>query len=347
MSTDDSRRVNDAAEVAQLAPAPPERDLLPGRHHLLKELVMSEIARTRDTQPAHAPRPRRSRRAVWVPVLAAVIAAAIAGAVIVAERSSQRPPVAGPSGSAGAAPAIQLLAAVAAVTESQTVPAVTDSNYTYVDSMQVFVHSSATVGPDGTLQYAPGTSKLGQPQQRQTWIPIADLCQKGLVRQGGRDLDLISRAGTCPDQGSLNNPTYRLLASLPTDPHTLLARIYAETQGHGSNADQEAFVTIGDLLRESVAPPNVTAALYRAAALIPGVTLVSDSVDAIGRHGVAVARDDGTTLNEWIFNSATNRLLGERDVLTHDAPGRGRTGDVVGSTAILSQAVVTNIGQTT
>lgn len=51
---------------------------------------------------------------------------------------------------------------------------------------------------------------------------------------------------------------------------------------------QEAFITIGDLLRNTIAPPRVAAALYRAAALIPGVTLIPDATDAIGRPGVAV-----------------------------------------------------------
>jgi len=53
----------------------------------------------------------------------------------------------------------------------------------------------------------------------------------------------------------------------------------------------DAAVPLLNLLREAITPPPVSAALYRAAALIPGVTVVADTTDAIGRHGVAVALD--------------------------------------------------------
>jgi hypothetical protein len=59
----------------------------------------------------------------------------------------------------------------------------------------------------------------------------------------------------CPSIGSLNVATYRLLQSLPTDPHALLAMIYKAGRGYGLSPDQEAFVTIGDLLRDKIAPP--------------------------------------------------------------------------------------------
>src|SRR6185437_5780855 len=109
-----------------------------------------------------------------------------------------------------------------------------------------------------------------------------------------------------------NDPTYRLLQSLPTDPHTLLNLIYREDSG-GQPANEEAFTTIGDLLRESIAPPAVSAALYRAAALIPGVTVVSDVTDAIGRPGVAVSYSANGNQDEWIFDKTTFSLIGERD----------------------------------
>jgi hypothetical protein len=73
---------------------------------------------------------------------------------------------------------------------------------------------------------------------------------------------------------------------------------------------------------------------------------VPDATDATGRHGVAVARDDGLVRTEWIFNAATDELLGERDVLTKDSPGRGRAGDVVGTTAIMTKAIVAGPGRT-
>ena len=71
----------------------------------------------------------------------------------------------------------------------------------------------------------------------------------------------------------MHDPTYRFLQSLPTDPHALLNLIEREMQGQ-QPGPEEAFTTIGDLLGEAIAPPRVSAALYWAAALIPGVTVV-------------------------------------------------------------------------
>jgi hypothetical protein len=353
MSANHGRDENVAADVARLLPTPPRRDLPTSRDHALKELVMSEITSIRDTAHNDAPHRKRLRRAVLLSALGAVVTATAVGAVIVANRpapaSAPVPapaPALAPSAATAASPAVQLLARVAVAVEERPAPAVADTSYVYVDTMQAFMGSSSTVDKNGNLHQDPASGVLGKPQPRQVWTPVADLCAKGLLRQDGRDQATGSRNGPCPNLGSLNRPTYRLLASLPTDPRALLDRIYTETKGHGSTPDQEAFVTIGDLLRESAAPPRITAALYRAAALIPGVTSVPDATDAAGRHGVAVARDDGTVRSEWIFNTTTDELLGEREVLTKDDPGRGRAGDVVGTTAIMTKAIVAGIGQT-
>ena len=129
------------------------------------------------------------------------------------------------------------------------------------------------------------------------WVPVDNLCRSGLERGITGNGQITSSTFSlrqpgvkCPNIGGLNDPTYRLLQTLPTNPHALLAMIYRIERGHGPGPDQEAFVTIGDLLRNTIAPPKVTAALYRAAALIPGVTFVPNATDAIGRPGVAVAR---------------------------------------------------------
>ncbi|MES4904431.1 MULTISPECIES: CU044_5270 family protein [unclassified Streptomyces] len=99
---------------------------------------------------------------------------------------------------------------------------------------------------------------------------------------------------------------------------------------------------VGDLIRESLMPPKVSAAFYRAAAKIPGVVVVPDAVDAAGRHGVAVARADSgrsTLREELIFDEKTGEYLGERSVALEDADGH-RAGQVTGTTALLNRAVV-------
>ena len=101
---------------------------------------------------------------------------------------------------------------------------------------------------------------------------------------------------------------------------------------------EEAFTTIGDLLREAITPPRVSAALYRAAALIPGVTVVADATDAIGRHGVAVAMTYQGVRSEWIFSKQTLHYLGEHDINLAN-------GSTTGETAVLQRAFVNHAGQ--
>jgi hypothetical protein len=149
----------------------------------------------------------------------------------------------------------------------------------------------------------------------------------------------------CPDRGGVHDPTYRFLQSLPTSPHALLSLIEREMSGQ-QPPPQEAFITIGDLLREAIAPPRVSAALYRAAALIPGVTVVADATDAIGRHGVAVAMTVEDVRYEWIFSQQTLRYLGERDIYVVKPPDLDvKIGSIADEAAVLQRAFVNHAGQ--
>jgi hypothetical protein len=138
-------------------------------------------------------------------------------------------------------------------------------------------------------------------------------------------------------EACVNDPSYRFLQSLPTDPPALLSLIEQQMRGQQPRPE-EAFTTIGDLLHEAIAPPRVSAALYRAAALIPGVTVVADATDAIGRHGVAVALTYQGVRSEWIFSKRTLIYLGERDIKIAD-------GSTTGMSAILQRAFVNHAGQ--
>jgi hypothetical protein len=140
---------------------------------------------------------------------------------------------------------------------------------------------------------------------------------------------------SAPTEGRCN-PTYRFAQNLPTDPHTLLSAIQQQLKGQaGPYWD---FQTIGILLY-SAPPPLVTAALYRAAALVPGVTMVPDATDAAGRHGVAVAFSFAGVRTEWIFCKQTLQYLGSRDINI-------ASGETLGQTAILQRAFVDHAGQT-
>jgi hypothetical protein len=245
--------------------------------------------------------------------------------------------------------AMQLLAKVADAAARQPIPRVRDSQYMYVETKEASWLSPGQVPPPLTNGSFPRHPRLKEPITSQTWVPVADVCRTGLERTtapngqaSGAPFSAQGSGVKCPSIGSLNDATYRLLQTLPTDPQALLNLIYRVERGHGPGPTQEAFVTIGDLLNGKIPPPKVAAALYRAAALIPGVTLVPDATDAIGRHGVAVAQHvsgiPGGIVSELIFSKTTLRLIGSRTI-------EARTGASTSATAIISQAFVNHLGQ--
>jgi RNA polymerase sigma-70 factor (ECF subfamily) len=141
--------------------------------------------------------------------------------------------------------------------------------------------------------------------------------------------------------GSWQRPTPQFMAGLPRDPAELLRRIYHDSAGHGRGRDDEAFVYIRDVLRPGVVPADLRAALFGAAALIPGVRLVSDSVNLDGRHGVAVALSDhGDSRVELIFDPASGDVIGEREVALKSGyiPGV-RAGTTIEYTSVSRQSV--------
>ncbi|WKV73249.1 CU044_5270 family protein [Streptomyces sp. PCS3-D2] len=170
------------------------------------------------------------------------------------------------------------------------------------------------------------------------------LIEPGATPAQGMTLDWPKEGGR-PMQPNLNAPSHDYLAGLPTDPDVLLKKIYEETRGKGRGPDQQAFTTIGDLLRGSYPPAELTAALYRTAAKIPGVVTVDDAVDAQGRHGIAVARldEESGQREEWIFDRETLEYLGERVVQVRGSSGEDgliKEGTVVFTTAVMTRGVV-------
>jgi hypothetical protein len=325
MNSDDSHRARSVADLARMLPVPAERAIPAGRRHLVKEHLMTEL---RTDQPAahRAARPQRPRRTAWKVAGAGLLAATAAAASVIG--------LAGRSASPGVhITAATLLGKIADVAARAPAREVTDNQFMYIKT------EVAAGTPYG--EPAPARAHL-----RQVWIPVADLCGPGLAIDNGRRFSISDKPTpdtvanhvhlTCPYQGTVNDPSYRLLQSLPTEPHTLLNLIYKETAGSGQSPDQEAFTTIGDLLRESIAPPEVSAALFRAAALIPGVSVVANAVDAAGRPGIAVSFTSNGEQQEWIFDRQTSQLLGELDFVN---------GTLTVKSAIITRGFVDHPGQ--
>jgi hypothetical protein len=78
------------------------------------------------------------------------------------------------------------------------------------------------------------------------------------------------------------------LLKLPTDPAKLAALISSRKIDGGPPGPAEDFARVGDLLRETDAPPALRSALFQVAAHIPGVTVLGTVTDPVG-SGVGVA----------------------------------------------------------
>jgi hypothetical protein len=280
-------------------------------------------------------RSRRPRRAIMAATVAAGLAIAATAVGVASLGSPARP--------AFDAAAVRLLAKVASAAARQPVPHVRDSQFMYIET-RAAVASTALIPLGSRPRPLPRHLHLKLITER-VWVPVANACGPAFRRSkpaNGKTAIETYSGENCRYLGWLNDPTYRLLQALPASPRALLALIYRAERGHGPGPDQEAFVTIGDLLRNTIAPPRTAAALYRAAALIPGVTLIPGATDAIGRPGIAVGRvgpgADGGVREELIFSRSTLRLLGERTVIA-------RTGVTTSATAIVARAFVGHRGQ--
>jgi hypothetical protein len=341
-----SRELRDTrAELARLLPAPPERELPPDRHLHHKERLMRLIDDDRATRESAHPgtrttttprRPLLPRPALWLPVAALALAGALTVTLVTHDATGTRADTATsatsttPTGSATVL--LDRIAAVAAATDAAPVR---DDQFTYVKSLT----AGAEGQPDGS--FVPGKLHTREIWKSQRSGPVK---QVGLIHEDGGYAPLreFVPAGSPGVSPGIDRPTYTWLASLPTDPEALLRKLSELTPVlEGQERDQAVFDRIGELLHESVMPPENAAALYKAAARIPGVTRREDATDPAGRHGLAVVRVDAhaSTATEWIFDRKTLAFLGERSYLTHDVKA-GKKGTVMAETAVLRRAVV-------
>ncbi|MEU3609862.1 CU044_5270 family protein [Streptomyces sp. NPDC035033] len=325
------------AELTELLPPPPVPEFAPDRE---RELRRALLASARPARPAMW----WTRRAVRFAV-PAVVCGIAAGAVLVAappDPREQRPAV-----RAEGAAAVLSRAALAAA--SAAAPGARPEEFVYVESLV-----SRAARPAGG-----GAAVVEPVHRRQVWLS-ADGSRSGLLREeGSRDTELSPRLPVYelegpgaeprrtvlePEAPSVTAPTHAFVAGLPTDPEALLRLVREETRAGGGDADQRAFTAIGTLLAETWAPPKVTAALFEAAARIPGVEVVPSARDAAGREGVAVARTAGGERTQWVFDRSTSAFLGERTVAVAGSDA-GPAGTVLSETAVLTKAAVARAGQ--
>jgi len=317
-------------ELARLLPAPHVPDLAPVRSAQLKTHLLTEAA---SLHPAPVRRPASVRRPVrrWllaVPIAATIVAVAVvAGLVLhgVSQDPARRMPTLIAVERADPGGATLLLDRLAATAASTPAVTIRPDQYVYIKSRVAWT-------TQGNVGSKPGPRILDPIHDREIWLPQAGTLQ-GLIREDG-------------DTPLTVLETHQQQTNLPTDPDELLRAIYADPDAQGlSSPAAGAFNLIGIILRETLLSPQLSAALYRAAAKIPGIVLVPDSTDAAGRHGIAVARVERGERTEWIFDPDTLTYLGERSYLIQDIDG-AEAGTLTATTAVLTRAVVDRPGQT-
>jgi hypothetical protein len=79
--------------------------------------------------------------------------------------------------------------------------------------------------------------------------------------------------------------TWSQLYALPTDPAKLKPKLIAD---FGQGSGQALFEDVEDLLTDTPAPPALLEALFKIDASIPGVKVVGDYTDSLGRTGTAI-----------------------------------------------------------
>jgi hypothetical protein len=207
--------------------------------------------------------------------------------------------------------------------------------------------------PSGAPPAVPYTGM--RPMEEESWRSV-DASAPGLVRDRaqGPDGAWTSRTerscpGGPPAGTSLDAtacwPGRSYQPDLPATREAMRTYLYSQ-QGTSKlrSSDQRAFDLVGALLTDTYIPPQSRAALFEAAASIPGISVIQDDVDQAGRHGIAVTLTQNGLRQELIFDSKTYTFLGEKAITTTDAVMGSKQGTVVLSKAVLEVAIVPSPG---
>lgn len=329
------------------AVAPPD----PGRLQEARAAMLAGPAREQadgiapgTRRPGGLGRGHRQWRPAWprlaIPVIAAAALAAAAIAGVTAGGGPAVPPTTQPSAAAG----VLHRAALAALEQ----PAPQDGQFAQASVL-------AVQGP------GPGTRQFPTVIHEHMWQSV-DGTQAGAVRlapcvltnqgTGGmlytaprwyqnqkkhtgppppaRHCVLAVRLGKNPPAVT----SYAGLRTLPTTANGLLAYIDAHLRP-GPNRPRYPLAVFrwGGLQAivsdNPVLPPRLAAAIFQAAAQLPGTVVDRHVTDAAGRPGIAVAMPSRGLSAEFVFDPTTFRLLGLQEAVTGTGPDAGH--DPVGT----------------
>jgi hypothetical protein len=122
------------------------------------------------------------------------------------------------------------------------------------------------------------------------------------------------------DRYSPGELTFFDFSHLPTSVDALKGMIARREIIGGPGGDWETFNIGGDILTWSYAPPELRAALFDLMADLPGVELLGQTRDALGRAGVAVGYTHDGQRQEVVFDRDTGGVLERRWVSVSGNP---------------------------
>jgi RNA polymerase sigma-70 factor (ECF subfamily) len=305
----------------------PQATLARGRNKLMKN-IDAEIA---PFVRSPTPRSRTVSRRV---ALASAAAAMLVGAFVAAD-------VIVPGSRGGAtAEAAEVLNNAAAATIQTSDPVVGPGQYLRIDTTSVYASGVVLGDPGGDRRtvewldkssdhlYIPADQTSEWIWDRKARIPTTFFSEdakaaatKYQQSQAGdpiRTGELLRAPGGNfygePQRLFARTPIDKGVENLPRDPQALLVTI--RERDNPDRTENETLGSIAAALRTGVVPADLRAALYKAAALIPGVTVVDREANLDGKVGIAIGIEDPVreTRMDIIIDPTTGLLIGERTV---------------------------------
>lgn len=291
------------------------------------------------------PLPTRPRRFVRRALLLSAAAAVLAGALVASDALNL---------GRGQAPAMAQAAEVLNHAADSTIktadPAVGPGQYLKLDITESIIMTPESVGPDFRWNEREA-NQLYVPYDRSgEWIlnlgpyepfEYFGAASKEKVRdyyatqplkgpEPGRQIRGLAGKFLTGQTTSFGNLTPEEEATIPQEPAALLTWIKAETKG----TDDGVWGFIADQLKSGLVPAKWRAALYRAAALVPGATVSEQQAALDGRTGTAVGRTDHDGIRtDLIFDPESGLFIGQR-VINEKGFGPIPAGTKTGWTAV-------------
>lgn len=256
------------------------------------------------------------------------------------------------------ATAAEALRQAAAAAEDHAAPFPRDDQFFYVRSRTTNLTVPASSDQADTLPTALVTKqrsiwtsvdRRGRLEERIVATKFATEAERQKWERAGRPV-LGATPATGHPLSIAPTRTYRLgtieltrpqMLGFPTDPRVIYQRLGSQVGDRGPSADGEVFTELGDALRESPAPAELRAALYRTLAQVRGVEFLGQVADSAGRNGTAVALTEAGVRHELVFDANTSEMLAERVVLV-DPKAAGvnlPAGTTIGDSTYLQRAV--------